>query len=91
MPNKKLERERRERERIAAIDKRIEEIDTELNSAYNNLERAKETLHNVTSFKFLRSQSERHEQVTEAESVVQSWQSAIDALENDRQKLAQER
>ncbi|MEL1243315.1 GYF domain-containing protein [Flavobacterium sp. DGU11] len=86
----KLEKERIERERKAAIEKRINEITGQLTIAYTNLENAKRNLHDVSAFKLLRSSGERHEQVSAAEQVVETWKNEIATLEAEIQKLQAE-
>jgi len=83
----RLERERINREKKAALEKRINEITNELNYSYQNLEQAKRHLHDVSAFKVLRTSSERHEQVSAAENQVKMWENNIEKLEKEMQKI----
>ncbi|WP_294824868.1 DUF4339 domain-containing protein [uncultured Flavobacterium sp.] len=86
----RLEKERIEKERKAGIELRMTEINEQLTTAYGNLENAKRKLNDVSGFKLLRSSSARHEQVTAAENVVESWKTEISNLEAELQKLQAE-
>ncbi|WP_116789252.1 hypothetical protein [Flavobacterium psychrotrophum] len=66
---------------------RIREIKTELKISYRNLENAKINLHDVSAFKLLRSSSERHEQISEAEAILASWQKSVNELESELNSL----
>lgn len=65
-----------EQERIAKEIK-IEKLSEELNTASQNLELAKQQLHDATAFKLLRTAGERHEQVSAAEEDVNVWENKI--------------
>ena len=83
----RLEKERKERERQLAIQNRIKEINSSLDVAYKNLDSAKRTLNDVSGFKLLRSSGERHEQISEAEDTVKSWENEVKTLEKEMIKL----
>lgn len=86
--NKNFELEMRlaEQERIAR-EAKIKELNEQLTIAYQNLEVAKQELNNASAFKFLRSQAKRHEDVTNAETTVRSWEQQIKALESEIREL----
>lgn len=66
---------------------RIREINNELNTVYQNIEQAKKQLHDISSFHFLRSERERHRQISEAEEIVESWQNKKNNLEKEIKSL----
>jgi len=83
----RLEKERIEREKRIARENRVKEITGQLTANYQNLEKAKKDLHNVSAFKLLRTSSERHEQISEAEANVSYWQNEINLLETEMKNL----
>ena len=83
----RLEKERVERERKIALKNRITEIAGQLTTAYQKLEKEKRHLDDVSAFKFLRSNSKRHEEISEAESKVTGWQNEITELETEMKKI----
>jgi len=68
-------------------EQRIAEINKELAESYQTLDKAKAQLHDATAFKLLRTSDERHQQITEAEKVVKSWEEHITVLETELQTL----
>jgi len=66
---------------------RIREISNELNIVYQNIEQEKRQLHDVSSFHFLRSDRKRHQQISEAEAIVTSWQDKKNSLEQEIKSL----
>jgi len=83
----RLEQERQERERKAAIEKRMGEVNEELTIAYTNLEAAKRKLNDASSFQLLRSASTRNEQVNTATENVRAWEKEIEKLEDELKDL----
>lgn len=66
---------------------RIREINNELNVVYQNIEQAKRQLHDISSFHFLRSDRKRHQQISEAEEIVESWQNKKNSLKQEIKNL----
>ena len=66
---------------------RIREINNELNVVYQNIEEAKRQLHDVSSFHCLRSDRKRHQQISEAEEIVESWQNKKNSLVQEIKSL----
>lgn len=83
----RLEKERVEHEKRIARENRIKELTEQLAIDYQNLEKAKKQLHDATAFQLLRSRSERHEQISAAETSVASWQNEINQLEAELNNL----
>lgn len=86
------EQERIEQERIAqeqkkATEKRINEIVNQMNIAYQNLENAKKQLNNATSFKLLRSKSQRNNEISFAEEEISIWKYEIEKLEKEMKRI----
>lgn len=69
----RIEEERIERERKKAIEKRVKIIINEINFAQEELRKANVKLVNVTEFKFLRTASEREEQINFAREEISTW------------------
>lgn len=94
--NKRLAaQEKKEKARVAKekqmrIDKRVEEINNDLATLYQNLEIEKENLNNVSAFHVLRSNSTRNEQINEAQSQIDYTKQRIDDLEKELRKLQPE-
>lgn len=86
----RLEQERIEREREKARKKRIDEIVNELNIAHEELRKANKKLVNVTEFKFLRTASERENQIAVAKEDISIWENNIDELEKEMKRLKPE-
>jgi hypothetical protein len=68
-------------------EQRIQVINKELNGAYKTLDEAKAQLHDASAFKLLRTADERHQEITEAEKVVKSWEGHISKLESELESL----
>ena len=83
----RLEQERIEKEREKAKQKRIEEIVNQMNICHEELRKANKKLVNVTEFKFLRTASERENQIALAQEDISIWQNNIDELEKEMKKL----
>ncbi|WP_264549918.1 DUF4339 domain-containing protein [Flavobacterium sp. N2820] len=83
----RLEQERIEREREKARKKRIDEIVNELNIAHEELRKANKKLVNVTEFKFLRTASERENQIAVAKEDISIWENNIYELEKEMKRL----
>lgn len=83
----RLEQERLLKEKQAKIDKRIEEIINELNVSYDELEKAKKNLVDVTSFKFLRSAKERDNDINVANEQISIWKNNIENLEKEMRQI----
>lgn len=83
----RLEQERVLKEKQAKIDKRIEEIINELNVSYDELEKAKKNLVDVTSFKFLRSAKERENDINVANEQISIWKNNIENLEKEMRQI----
>lgn len=83
----RLEQERVLKEKQAKIDKRIEEIINELNVSYDELEKAKKNLVDVTSFKFLRSAKERENDINVANEQISIWKNNIEILEKEMRQI----
>ncbi len=83
----RLEQERLEREREKARQKRIDEIVNELNIAHEELRKANKELVNVTEFKFLRTASERENQIALEQENISIWQNNIEELEKEMKRI----
>ena len=83
----RLEKERIERERQLAIQIRIKELTGLLDTAYQNLDKAKRNLNDVSAFKLLRSSGEMHKQISEAEETVKSLEKYTKELEQELKSL----
>ncbi|CAM3545568.1 DUF4339 domain-containing protein [Flavobacterium gelidilacus] len=83
----RLEEERIAREKQVAIDKRIQEIVTELNIANEELDKANQQLVNVTEFKFLRTSGERAGQIQDAKQNISIWENEIEKLEKEMARI----
>ena len=83
----KIEAERIAKERKQAIDNRLFEIRDLLATNNQNLEIAKRKLNDVTSFKLLRTSSERNEQITSAQNEVDYYKNEIQKLEAEFEKI----
>lgn len=83
----RLEQERVEREREKARQKRINEIVNELNIAHEELRKANKKLVNVTEFKFLRTASERENQIALAQEDISICQNNIEELEKEMKRI----
>lgn len=81
-----IERKRIEREKKLALEKKISELNNQLNLSYQNLENAKKHLIDVSEFKFLRSSSEKKQQVDAAQHNINFIQANIRNLETEMQK-----
>lgn len=84
---KQIERERIEKEKKQMLERRIKEIDNQLNVSYQNLEFAKINLNNVSAFQFLRTSSERYEQISAAQNKVDLIKDNIRNLQAEMQKI----
>jgi hypothetical protein len=83
----KIEENRKKREKKEAIEKRINEIIEQLNINYQNLETAKQKLNNISSFKLLRTSTERNEQINTAQSEIDIIKNEIKNLEDEMVKI----
>jgi hypothetical protein len=83
----KIEAQRIAKEKKQAIDNRLFEIRDLLATNYQNLENAKTKLNDVTSFKLLRTSSERNEQISLAQNDVDYYKSEIQKLEAEFEKI----
>lgn len=83
----RLEQERITKEKQAKIDKRIEEISNELNVCYLELDKAKKNLVDVKSFKFLRSDKERENDISLANEEISIWENDIVNLEKEMNQI----
>lgn len=83
----KIEAQRIAKEKKQAIDNRLFEIRDLLATNYQNLENAKIKLNDITSFKLLRTSSERNEQVSMAQNDVDYYKSEIQKLEAEFEKI----
>jgi len=83
----RLEKERQERERKANIEAQIKDISSQLNTAYNNVTKARQQVNDATAFQLLRSRSERNDQINEATEVLTSWEAEVKRLEGELQRL----
>lgn len=92
--NKIAEQERIEQEKIAtekkqARDKRLLEIRDLLTVDHDNLENAKNRLNDASSFKLLRTASERDEEMSLAQNDIDHWKTEIEKLEKETIQLNQ--
>jgi hypothetical protein len=83
----RLEQERLEREHEKARKKRIDEIVYEMNIAHEELRKANKKLVDVTAFKFLRSSSQRANEIASAQKDISIWQNNIAELEKEMKRL----
>ncbi len=83
----KIEKNRNASEKKQAIEKRINEIVEQLNLNYQNLDIAKLNLNNVSSFKVLRTSSERNEQINSAQNEIDIIKDEIRNLEAEIEKI----
>lgn len=83
----KIEAQRIAKEKKQAIDNRLFEIRDLLATNYQNLENAKTKLNDVTSFKLLRTSSDRNEQISLAQNDVDYYKSEIQKLEAEFEKI----
>ncbi|GEC78153.1 GYF domain-containing protein [Flavobacterium aquatile] len=83
----KIEAERIARERKQAIENRLSEITSQLNTSYKNLEKAKQKLNDVSAFKLLRTSSDRNQQINTAQSYVDYYTEEIQKLETEYEKI----
>jgi hypothetical protein len=83
----KIEAQRIAKEKKQAIDNRLFEISNLLTVHYQNLENAKAKLNNVSSFKLLRTASERNEAISLAQSDVDYYKQEIQKLEEEYEKI----
>ena len=83
----KIEVQRIAKEKKQAIDNRLFEIRDLLATNYQNLENAKAKLNDATSFKILRTSSERNEQISLAQNDVDYYKSEIQKLESEFEKI----
>jgi hypothetical protein len=83
----KIETQRIAKEKKQVIDNRLFEIRDLLDTNYQNLENAKIKLNDITSFKLLRTSSERNEQISLAQNDVDYYKSEIQKLEAEFEKI----
>ncbi len=83
----KIEAQRIAKEKKQAIDNRLFEIRDLLSTNYQNLEDAKAKLNDATSFKLLRSSSERNEEISLAQYDVDYYKDEIQKLEFEFKKI----
>ena len=83
----KIEAQRIAREKKQAIDDRLFKIRDLLSTNYQNLEIAKQKLNYVSSFKLLRTSSERNDQISSAQNEVDYCNDQIEKLEAEFEKI----
>ena len=69
------------------VKKRIDEIVNEMNIAHEELRKANKKLVNVTEFKFLRTASERENQIALAQEDISICQNNIEELEKEMRRI----
>jgi len=77
-----------EQERIAR-EQKIKELTSQIVVAKQNLDIAKQQLHDASAFKLLRGSNKRHKDISDAEEVVSSWQNHLNDLENQLRSIHQ--
>jgi len=84
--NRDFEIRIRQQEKIA-IENQIKDLSGKLNTAHQNLEKAKRNLNNATAFQLLRSSRKRHKEISAAEDIVMSYTNEINALESEMKNI----
>lgn len=82
-----IEANKKIQERKNALENRYKELNNELNILYNNLKKAQENLNDVTSFKLLRTSSERNQQINSAQEKIDMIKERIRIDEEEMQKI----
>ena len=82
-----LNKKRVDEENRIAKEKQINELLDQLNISYANLREAKKQLNDASSFRLLRSSSERNNDISSAEENVSIWEHEIEELEKKIKKL----
>lgn len=83
----KIEAQRKEKERIAKLEAYYGELNESLNTLYNNLAKEQKRLNDVTSFKLLRTSSERNAQINEVQTSIDFIKENIKIAEDEMVKV----
>jgi hypothetical protein len=83
----KAEAERIKKERKLTVTNRIFEIKNLLSANSNNLETAKKKLDDSSSFKFLRSETEKKEQISLLQKEISDYKTEKEELEKESEEL----
>jgi len=82
-----IEANRKIQERKNALESSYEELNNEMNILYQNLNIAQQNLNDATMFKFLRTTSERDEQINSAQNDIDTIKEQIKYNETEMQKI----
>lgn len=82
-----IEKERAERERKAAKEKRISELTQQIFIAHQDVENAKKKVNDATAFQLLRSSGERNKDINTASETLSTRQNELETLQKEMKGL----
>lgn len=82
-----IEAQRKAEEKQESLEKRYAELNNEVTLLYDQLQKAKKHLNDVTAFKLLRTSSERNEQINNAQNEIDIINEEIKHTEEEMNKI----